>query len=250
MNISRPLLLTVLLASFLLAPAALAESGTWLPDPINNDWNTPANWSSGTVPAGSTDIATFALSNITNVSVSAFSGVSGITFSPGADAFTISAPLGTYMQFLGVGITNSSVVEQNFVSPASGGSSGGYVFFGRGFSGPTITGPVTFTQEAGDEDSGPAGFAIFQIGAFAGDATLHNLGATVTGGVGGHTDFIYNMTSADQSTIINEGATAPGAIGGQLISRQVPPPRAMPLSLPMAGATVAVAASSSFAMAR
>ncbi len=210
---NKPLLIALLALSLLSQPAS-ADSGTWLAEPISNDWNTAANWSSGTVPAGSTDIAAFALSNTTNVSVSAFLGVSGITFNSGANAFTISAPSGTYMEILGVGISNFSVVEQNFVSPVSGGSSGGYVFFGQGFSGPTITGSVTFTQEARNGDTGATGFVQFQTGSFAGDATFHDLGATVADGVGGRTDFFHNKTSADQSTIINEGATAAGAIGG------------------------------------
>ena len=207
-------LLIALLALALLSQRAHADSGTWLANPINNDWNTAANWSSGTVPAGANDIATFALSNTTDVSVSAFLGVSGITFNSGADAYTISSLPGTTMEILGVGIFNLSGVMQNFVSPASGDSSGGYVFFGQGFSGPTITSLVTFTQEARNADAGDTGFVQFQTGSLAGEATFHDLGATVAGGVGGRTDFFHPHTSADQCTIINEGATVAGAIGG------------------------------------
>jgi hypothetical protein len=213
-HFTLPLLLLPALLLLQTNQAAFADSGTWLANPISNDWNTAANWSSGTVPAGANDIATFALSNIADVSVSAFLGVSGITFDSGADAYTITPLPGTTLEILGVGILNLSGVMQNFVSPVSGGSSGNYVFFGKGVSGPTITGSVTFTQEARNADTGDTGFVQFQIGALAGDATFHNLGATVAGGVGGRTDFFDSHKSADESTMINEGTTVSGAIGG------------------------------------
>ncbi len=205
---------TLLIAVLLLPCSSRADSGTWLVNPISSDWNTGANWSGGTVP---TDIATFATSNITDISISAFSAAKEIDFSPGADAYTITALPGASFWMstvLAVGIINSSGVEQNFVASANGGSSGGFVFFGAGFSGPTITGPVTFTQEAPGVDTGDPGYVQFQSGANAGEATFHNLGATVASGVGGRTDFFYTSTSADQSTIINEGGTVAGAAGG------------------------------------
>jgi autotransporter-associated beta strand protein len=82
-------------------------------------------------------------------------------------------------------------------------------------AGRTITGPVTFTQEARNAATGDPGFVAFELGgAKAGDATFHNLGAIVAGGVGGRTDFFNTNTSADQCLIINEGATITGASGG------------------------------------
>src|SRR5207302_927027 len=47
---------------------AAAQDATWLPAPPTNDWNTPANWSTGTVPSGT---ATFAQSNTTGIGFSA-----------------------------------------------------------------------------------------------------------------------------------------------------------------------------------
>jgi autotransporter-associated beta strand protein len=207
-------LLIPLLALSFLPWSAYAGSGTWLANPVENNWNTAANWSSGTVPDSSTDIATFSVSGITGISVTDYTTVGGIVFSEGADSFTITPLPGTNMQVQGEGIFNFSEVMQTFVSPVDGGSSGNYVFFGEGFSGPTITGLVTFTQEARSADTGDTGFVQFQTGSFAGDATFHDLGATVAGGVGGRTDFFDSHTSADESTIINEGATVAGATGG------------------------------------
>jgi hypothetical protein len=40
------------------ASVSLAGSGTWIASPVDNNWDTPANWSSNTVPGG-LDTATF-----------------------------------------------------------------------------------------------------------------------------------------------------------------------------------------------
>src|SRR2546425_13164045 len=69
---------------------AFAGSATWKTNPGSGDWNTAANWTPATVPNGPVDIATFAFSNITNVSVSAEIEVDSIVFTSGASAFTIT----------------------------------------------------------------------------------------------------------------------------------------------------------------
>ncbi len=74
-------------------------------------------------------------------------------------------------------------------------------------------GPVTFTQQASNVAEGVAPQVLFTM-AKAGGATFHNLGASVSGGLGGRTDFWYAGASAEQSTIINDGGAAPGAGGG------------------------------------
>jgi hypothetical protein len=50
--------------------AVYADSATWSTNPISNDWNTAENWTPNTVPKGPDDIATFELSQHTNVFVS------------------------------------------------------------------------------------------------------------------------------------------------------------------------------------
>jgi len=49
--------------------AIYADSATWNLNPTSNDWNTAANWTPATVPDGPLDVATFAVSNTTGVSL-------------------------------------------------------------------------------------------------------------------------------------------------------------------------------------
>ena len=69
--------------SVLVPIVAHASSATWDLNPGSGDWNTAANWTPMTVPNGPADIATFALSNTTNVSISANTEVNATTFTPG-----------------------------------------------------------------------------------------------------------------------------------------------------------------------
>jgi hypothetical protein len=73
---------------------SLAGSATWASNPTNGGWNTAANWRPRTIPDTSSDVATCATSNQTQVGVSAITEIGGIIFNSGADAFTISN--GTY----------------------------------------------------------------------------------------------------------------------------------------------------------
>jgi autotransporter-associated beta strand protein len=182
---------------------ANADSGTWLSNPVDNNWNNPSNWSSGTVP----DTPIFETSSITDLDVTEGVGVFSIFFQPGADAFTITAVPGTTFEIFD-GVINNSSVEQNFVAAADESGSGYFEFE----QDATITGPVAFTEQARNTGDGLTPAVLFATGK-AGTATFHNLGASVGGGVGGRTDFWYAASSAQQSTIINEGGTAPGAGG-------------------------------------
>jgi hypothetical protein len=58
--------------------------------PATGNWNTPANWNPATVPNGPSDVATFSVSNQTNVSVTSSITLDSIVFQPDASAFTIS----------------------------------------------------------------------------------------------------------------------------------------------------------------
>jgi autotransporter-associated beta strand protein len=208
MNYPRPLLLASLSSVLLLlSPTVRAASGTWLSNPVDNNWNNPANWSSGTVP-GAFDIATFETSSITDLEIPQGNAVGDIFFNPNADAFTITALPGAVFETFDA-LVNNSGVEQNFISLADESSSGSFYFETEA----AITGPVNFTQHpfnAGDAIPPSAAFFMSDSGV----GTFHNLGASVTGGVGGRTDFFYTASSAEQSTIVNEGGTAPGAGGG------------------------------------
>jgi len=101
---------------FLVPALAYAGSAQWNLNPGSGDWNTADNWTPMTVPNGPADIATFALSNITNVSISANTEVNSIVFTPAAsNPHTIYA-LGPTLTISGTGITNNSGVTQNFIN--------------------------------------------------------------------------------------------------------------------------------------
>ena len=76
---------------FLLPTVTYAISAQWDLDPISGDWNTAVNWTPNGVPNGPADIATFGLSNTTDVSISANTEVNSITFTPAAtNPYTIT----------------------------------------------------------------------------------------------------------------------------------------------------------------
>src|SRR5437867_1590131 len=104
MNNSRPLfgIVWALCSSFsrtvafsflmLLATTYTAFSGsaTWNLNPKSNDWHTAQDWTPETVPDQTTDVATFDVSNVTDINISWPSiGIGGITFNPGASAYFI-----------------------------------------------------------------------------------------------------------------------------------------------------------------
>jgi hypothetical protein len=69
---------------------AHAGSATWKLNPVNDDWNNTANWTPATVPNGPSDVATFASSNQTAVTISANAEVAQIVFGPGASSYSIT----------------------------------------------------------------------------------------------------------------------------------------------------------------
>ena len=197
-------------------PNGHADSGTWVLNPVDNNWNTPANWSSNTVP-GPFDTATFEVSNTTNISILLPSGdIKEMVFNPAASAYSFTALPGASLGFFDGGITNLSGVEQNFVTQTDEAGKSG-VFSMGGFSGPSAGDQVTFTQEGAKLSGAIGGQVGFSGNATnAGTATFHNLGATVSEGGGGLVSFSGHSNAAE-STIINEGGQVSGAQGGLTI---------------------------------
>lgn len=113
--ISAKILLTAALVAPFSASSSQAGSATWNLNPTSGDWNTAANWTPATIPNAANDTATFGTSNTTNVTLSAFTTLDGITFAPGASAFTIDG-VGQTLNIMGAGVTNNSGVTQNFLS--------------------------------------------------------------------------------------------------------------------------------------
>jgi autotransporter-associated beta strand protein len=102
----RAALLLALLSLFAIQPSQ-AGSATWKLDPATGDWNTSTNWTPVTVPNGPSDVATFATSNQTAVSLSASTEVSNITYN-GTSVFTTTIGDGVILTFSGSGIINHS----------------------------------------------------------------------------------------------------------------------------------------------
>ena len=191
---------------------AEAASGTWILNPVDNDWNNPANWSSNSVP-GPLDPAFFAVSSTSNISIMASSSVFQLTFNSGASAYSLTTLPGDSLDFGSGGITNLSGVKQSFVAQTNdAGQSGTFGF--SGFSAGSAGDEVMFTLQ-GASVSGAFGGAIYfgGEGGNAGSATLETLGGSMSGAMGGFIDFSGHSNAAS-STITNEGGQVIGATGG------------------------------------
>src|SRR5438874_7189335 len=107
-----------------------AGSVTWKRNPRSGDWNTKTNWRPATVPNGSADTATFALSNTTAISISANTELNGITFTAAAtNPYTITANPGLTLTISGMGITNNSGITQHVHIPVDASDNGGTIAF-------------------------------------------------------------------------------------------------------------------------
>jgi autotransporter-associated beta strand protein len=192
---------------------AYAGSGTWIVNPVNNSWNTPANWSSNTVPGG-LDTATFKFSEITDISISGNSGAQTLLLDVDANAYSFTALPGAVMDVGDGGIMNLSGLEQNFIAQADSAGQAG-VFIVDGFGGIFGEG-VVFTEYGAMVPGINSGAVFFSGDNSAGTASCHNLGGTVSGAAGGLVA-IGNRCDAGESTIINEGGEVSGAGGGETI---------------------------------
>jgi autotransporter-associated beta strand protein len=229
--VRRTFLRTILaVAISILTPmVAHAGSATWGLNPGSGDWNTAANWTPMTIPNGPADVATFALSNTTAISIStAQTVVDGITFVPGASSFTITATPNQFfdtLSFGGVGITNNSGTTQNFLmsNNVNGPFSVGVIRFKNSATAGSLTSFITFGGGVWFYNTSTAGNARFTNNGFAdvvGELTFTDsataANATITNGASGSdfgvTLFGANSTAAN-ATITNNGETGarPGA---------------------------------------
>jgi autotransporter-associated beta strand protein len=203
----------VLLVS--LAPSnAFAGSATWAPSSgaTVGDWNTASNWSPQTVPNGFSDVATFAHSFTTGVSISSSVVVNGITFASSMfpSAYTITTTSGGELQISG-SIVNNSGLTQNFVIDESSTlSEKGILFQGSATAG---SGTI-FTTNGGTVGS-PAGNVRFYQLATAASGTFINNGTIDLRAPGGFTAFLEGSSAGSATLIANAGAT--GGNGGRII---------------------------------
>ena len=178
--------------------AVYAGSATWNPNPTSGDWHTAVNWTPATVPNGPADTATFATSAVTDLSTSAGVEVDGITFNPGADAFTITNVPGLVLTISGTGVINNSSVLQNFINQENRTNSGTVYFTNSATAGDS----VVYTNQT-PTNGGQSPLIQFEDSSTAGSAQFINQAASFSSHAG-LIEFQGNSTAAN-GTFRNTG---------------------------------------------
>jgi autotransporter-associated beta strand protein len=217
---------------------AYAGSATWNLNPGSGDWNTAANWTPATVPNGLTDVATFALSNTTAVSLSG-SVQASLVFNSGASAYTITVPSIEVLTINSPGIANNSGVMQEFVLDKGSGA-GGLIQFNSGTAGNLIhfdilgvdhtltsssridflnssnAGTASFDVEPSEIRNTDAGHLNFHNSASASSATIR-LHANTTSKHGIPADLsFYDSSTAGSATITVDGGKVKNGFGNAI----------------------------------
>lgn len=203
-------LISVELALLLSLQAAHAGSATWATSPASSDWNTPTNWSPATVPNGTADTASFALSNTTAVSLSASSQAAAIVFNAGASAYTLTAPAGLTLTLSGAGITNNSGITQEIVVDA-GSSTAGVIDFVNGASAGKMTHFSVVSTNGLHKPSGKIEFFDFSD---AGSAAFDLAGSPP--GAFNTTVFFYDISYANTATFVLHAGTDRRGSSGEI----------------------------------
>ena len=195
--------------------SAQAGSATWSSIPTSGDWNIAANWTPGTVPNSSSDIATFVSSSLTDLFVSENTEVNSVVFAGGAASFTISPIIGTSFTISGEGVVNDSGTAQSLVMSADANFNHAYLnFIGAATAGSNLT---TYINKAAPGDSF-GGVTSFVDTANAGSATFVTEGGIFPNArvIGGSVVFTGTSASAGTATFITGGGTVPKANGGEV----------------------------------
>jgi autotransporter-associated beta strand protein len=202
---------------------AHADSAAWSATPTSGDWNDASNWMPNTVPNSATDVATFAGSNVTALSISDTDiDLDSAVFNNGAPPYTLTAE-GRDLTFYGAGIVNNSGVMQSFVvtSPPlsffpdlsfhDNASAGELTTFSTtngnfGFSDSASAGSATFNVTCGENGDGdcPGGSSIsFASNTTAANATINvnYAAARFNGGSGGNATF--NISGGSYLSLYN-----------------------------------------------
>jgi autotransporter-associated beta strand protein len=184
---------------------APALDPAWNSNPASGDWNTATNWTPAMVPNGSSAIATFGTSSITNLSISTNIEVNNIVFNSGASAFNITVkPTNTswILTISGIGITNNSGITQSFTTGTNSALDFGVISFTNSATAGSST---TFTNNGGVTGNGNGGTTAFYNTSTAGSGTFINNGGTVFAGIGGDTQFQDTSTAGSATLIVNGG---------------------------------------------
>jgi len=185
---------------FLVSAVAYADSAQWNLNPGSGDWNTAGNWTPIGVPNGPADMATFALSNTTAISISEDTEVDAIIFTAAAtNPYEIDTSADVTLTISGTGIVNNSGIAQNFMT--NGGQFGQISFTNNATAGNS----TIFTNNHGT-DNFDGGHTFFFNTSTAGSGTFINNNGAVGGPFPGHTQF-FDTSSAGSGTFINVGST-------------------------------------------
>ena len=171
----------VLTAAALLFFAAqrpsLAGSATWSNNPSSGDWNDATNWMPNTVPNGTSDIATFGTSNVTDVfNPGVIINLDSMVFNPDASLYTISAYLNNIALY-GSGIVNNSGMMQSFIA--------GTFFFNNSATAGNMT-----------NFNGAGGAMVFNDSSSAGSATIN-----LSEGISMASVLFFDSSTAGNATI-------------------------------------------------
>ena len=187
----------LILISVAFALHAYAGSATWNLNPTSGDWNTAANWTPATVPNGANDIATFASSNNTAVSLSTSVEVNAITFNAGATGFNITSTPQFPLTISGTGVTNNSDTTQTFIIDQDDSADSDGITFNHTASAGTAT---AFIVKGGEDFAfGTGGTLIFRDTATAENGTFEVFGAKAGAFRGGTINF-WDSSSAGNAT--------------------------------------------------
>lgn len=179
-----------------------AGSATWLAVPTSGTWNLAANWSASGPPNGAADVATFATTGTPEISLSAATLVSGITFNAGASAYTITATPTFKLSLGGAGVTNSSAVAQKFVAAPSAASTASIAFSNSAAAGAN----TSYAASPAVGFSSPGGTIDFLNTSSAGGGAFTTTGSNFDSGIGGAVQFKNSSTAATASITNNGGA--------------------------------------------
>jgi fibronectin-binding autotransporter adhesin len=227
MKHSSILTLAVCIFCIFFASFARAGSATWNLNPPTNSWFNAANWSPATIPNGTSDVATFGVTNL-----SAISGMgttlSAIVFNPGASSYFITVPLGTHT-ISGPGITNNAGTQNFTIVAGQGEGTFGEISFTNSANAGNST---QFTINGTDNSAFFAGDVAFHDTASAGFGTYFLLPGTHEGGIvyffdnasagtgtffdSGEIDFEGGGATAADGYFEIEGGTTSGGFGGNL----------------------------------
>jgi autotransporter-associated beta strand protein len=215
--------LLVVLTFLYACSIAFAGSATWKTNTTSGDWNTAANWIPNTVPNGVDDIATFGVSDLTEIMQSKNAVLGAVQFEQGSSSYTIALFPGNNLSLNDAGMINQSSVTQSFncfsntVDFYNGSTAGENVIYTSTTTGSSLE-IITFHDNA---TAGSATFSNtynttslqnsivqFVDNASAGTSSITNDGNCCTGVAStAETNFFGDSTAAESTIIYDNGAS-------------------------------------------